>query len=272
MNNFSMQDGEYVVLKAAENGFDTTRTKVKKKKALSDRFPILDKAFDVIFAVIFVTCCLLFATTDDKQLLMVSIGVTIILLCISVSFSVKVSSKVIYNNAKQSEQVNGLLDKLQLDHAVEVVQDSDTTNVPSGISITQYSDQVRKFTDQVDHIKALIGCGVFNGKYSEVKTIVENYMILPTIFDAIDQANGVGEADSSDTKELNERYHAKLDALEYELYEFDEPFIKELIYRMLKEKNYDYLPPSLHKQIVNGYNKRLLKTLDDDDEINDNSY
>lgn len=255
MNNFSMQDGEYVVLKAAENGFDTTRTKVKKKKALSDRFPILDKAFDVIFAVSWAACCLLFATTDDKKLLTVTIGVTIILLCISVSFSVKVSSKVIYNNAKQSEQVNGLLDKLQLDHAVEVVQDNDTSNVPSCISITQYSARARAFMNQIDHIKALIGCGVFNGKYGEVKTIVDNYVILPTIFDAIDQANGVGETDNSDTKELNERYHEKLDALEHELYELDESFIRELIYRMLKEKNYDYLPPSLHKQIVNGYNK-----------------
>lgn len=100
-------------------------------------------------------------------------------------------------------------------------------------------------------------------KQESVDAYLDQYSDLATISDGLNQAWNAHAVNGYATEELKRQYVKLLDAFLGDLYTLCAPTIGRVAFRLIEQKEYDYLPDSISKDFVNKRNERLLHELSD---------
>lgn len=100
-------------------------------------------------------------------------------------------------------------------------------------------------------------------KKDNVDAYLDQYSDLITISDGLNQAWNAHAVNDYAIEELKRQYVKLLDAFLGDLYTLCAPTIGRVAFRLIEQKEYDYLPDSISKDFVNKRNERLLHELSD---------
>lgn len=99
-------------------------------------------------------------------------------------------------------------------------------------------------------------------KQKDVDAILKNYTNLSVIADGLTQAWNTKATGNSTTMRLKEQYWRLLNNLVNDLYKLVEPSIEKVTFKLITQKDYQFLPADLGQALVNQHNERLLHDLE----------
>lgn len=122
-------------------------------------------------------------------------------------------------------------------------------------------DDYRVITTTLYNISNLIDFLVIIDKQKTVELLVDNYPNIKAISQGIEQAFAIGDDDTDDVKKLMVEYKKQLSQLCNDLYGEVQPYVETLVFQILKDKRYDFLPDNLRRTIIRQHNHRLVADL-----------
>lgn len=125
------------------------------------------------------------------------------------------------------------------------------------------ADKAEQFSNNIFN---LIVFNCMNGRRDTVKQIVAQYDDLSAIVRGLSDAWEAKDYNVDTVARLRREYIGQLNELVDRLYKLAEDDANKLVFNLIKNHQYQYLPSILRKNVVRDYNERLLDDIRRDDE------
>ena len=89
----------------------------------------------------------------------------------------------------------------------------------------------------------------------------DNYGELKAIVEGLEQVYNIDDMRTSRIQYLRQEYVKRIRQLENDLYQLVKPQMQNIMFTLMKDKHYEWLPDDTRQKLVRNYNDQLVRDL-----------